>query len=997
MKLYDENGPSYVRLDDDVSFQLVRTNPKLTTNTKLMYDGENLYMESYDAAPILSTMEYKHHRVWKTGLFNRDIRNFLLGSNDAAYAIGQNVENTVVLKNFDNQFENMYWCGVESINSDRYPQEMGCIAPLYLRKKRPNYFVVFKITNPSNFNMTSGDMKFEFDKDILKNANIVKSFDLREGTPIGDYIKRYVEQRDFKYDQSVYVNFSSNEIYYYGIDKRLGVLTQKVENFEDQLLNNDNTVLREDDWITSGFERHNLIFPYIINLEFLFDDKDIQEYKFARYFGMYCNDIDLYDLKVSQCIPQTEEGSNRIFETHLVTDIDTDNIYTSDQRFYYIKDKYRNIHSARSMDALPNYFKVPGKINEDDFQGYETSSISTYVERLPGQGHATMVFRINEEIDSEFVISLYNTFREGEETRFYASGDLAAGQFHNGRFSYKGKPSEVAYAIAGAIRTAEGTAVKWLTATSSKNNVIIKAFYPGENLNNLFDIRFDSYIEQSGKITKLTKYFTGGTDVNGCLFKVYTSDRDMFFDESGNDRDEVRYFKCGYGKKNAEIIAFLPYLGENDEIDDTYSIVVTDRNGPYVNVSKTEQAEIIDKFYPRFGVLSFFPVKDFDFDTVSSAYGEYSMMDKELKALSELSNDNKDLYDKMPYGRFFYNDDIKIDNEYAYYVENIIPELTTLNKTVPFVAKWGYIDDAKDSCENPYRLNANKIFEACNFSANTFMNSADMMEYTHSMPYYITDKTLNGDDFNEYQYIPSSSSPVWTGSDEALVTYFTQQKKTGVEDPFDAIFGDVSLNTGYKSKRFNRKYSRFLLGSDTTRATTLFRGVKFEISEYVKNKEVFTGKYNGYRFSVVYKPVNNLDANAQTIRFIKNDSFKFIVCIILFDTKSQASTHYNGFSKATAYALSMGLLGVAEAEAYIDNSGEYEDSGIYNPGYDDSGYESSAGDYSSSTYTPDSGTTPSGESSSTQGTINLHQTHTITDRDLIVDDGSISDDTLIIR
>ena len=259
---------NYVRLDDDVSFQILRTNPKLTTNTKLMYDGENLFMEAYPAAPILSTMEYKHHRVWKTGLFNRDIRNFLLGTGSTSHIVGQDVEDTIMPDNFDNQFETMYWCGVEAINSDRYPQEMGCVAPLYLRKKRPNYFVIFKIDDPSNTVMQS-DLNYDFLQDVKYKAHIHKAFDLREGTPIGDYIKRYVEQRDFKYDQSIYVNFSSNEIYYYGIDKKSGVLTQKVENFQEQLLRNDNTIMRIDDWITTGFERNNLIFPYIINFEFL--------------------------------------------------------------------------------------------------------------------------------------------------------------------------------------------------------------------------------------------------------------------------------------------------------------------------------------------------------------------------------------------------------------------------------------------------------------------------------------------------------------------------------------------------------------------------------------------------------------------------------------------------------------------------------------------------------------------------------------------------------
>ena len=403
MKLYDENGPKYIRLDDDVSFALVRTNPKLTSNTKLMYDGENLYMESYDAAPILSTTEYKHHRVWKTGLFNRDIRNFLLGSNTAAFEVGQNVGNTIVLNNFDNQFENMYWCGVESINSDRYPQEMGCVAPLYLRKKRPNYFVIFKIDDPSNTVMQS-DLNYDFLQDVKYKAHIHKAFDLREGTPIGDYIKRYVEQRDFKYDQSIYVNFSSHEIYYYGIDKSSGVLTQKVENIEDQLLKNDNTIQKMDDWITSGFERNNLIFPYIINLEFLFDDKDIKEYKFARYFGMYCNDIDLYDLDVDYCIKHDES---------ITTTISTkwgseDEVKIDPDKFYYIKDKYKNIYSVKN-NRVAGMYDIPGLVSESNFIGYEPSTVSTYAERMEGVGKAFMMFEIIKPLETQDRISIVNT------------------------------------------------------------------------------------------------------------------------------------------------------------------------------------------------------------------------------------------------------------------------------------------------------------------------------------------------------------------------------------------------------------------------------------------------------------------------------------------------------------------------------------------------------------------------------------------------------------
>ena len=99
MKLFKEK-PDYVRLDDDVSFQILRTNPELTSNTKLMYDGENLFLEAYPAAPILSTRTYKNHRVWQTGLYNRDLRNFLIGINTATYIVGQNVQDRFLLDGF---------------------------------------------------------------------------------------------------------------------------------------------------------------------------------------------------------------------------------------------------------------------------------------------------------------------------------------------------------------------------------------------------------------------------------------------------------------------------------------------------------------------------------------------------------------------------------------------------------------------------------------------------------------------------------------------------------------------------------------------------------------------------------------------------------------------------------------------------------------------------------------------------------------------------------
>lgn len=946
---FDYTYPDYERLDDDVSFQVLRTNPKLTTNTKLLYDGKNMYMESYSAAPILSTESYKHFKVYGSGLFNKDLRKFLIGTDKTTYTVGQNVNNSVVLNNFDNQFENMYWCGVESINSNVYPQEMGCIAPLYLRKKRPNYFVIFKIDTPVNINyVNESDMTYDFKSDILKKAKIFKVFDLREGTPIGNYIKRYVEQKMFEYDRSIYVNFSSNEIYYYGIDKGTGVLTQKVENFEEQLLHNDNTIMKMDDWITSGFERNNLIFPYIINFEYLFDDKEIGEYKFARYFGMYCNDIDLYNLDVSDMI-HSENGTN-IIENWENVEIDNDknNFKTSENEFYYIKDKNKNIYSIKSL-YVPGYFKSPSKLDINDFTGFELTSVSTYAERISGAGHATMILDVYDKIENRKKIKIKKPIiSDGSESdeivlTFTASKNLTAGTFNqnNRSFSCKGNTTDVIKALVGLINACRGDEFELIYAYSIDNKVIIESIYPGSNMNEFIDVEFDSQ-----GIRKLTNKFDGGTDVNGCRFKVYTSDLNMFFDyiSGENEIDYSRYLRCGVGRNNSKILSHMPYINDG-KIDDTYSILITDKYGPYVNISNTEEVEILDKFYSEIGVLSFFPIKDFDFDTVSSPYGnddmiqqEFSFSNPEVKIMIDTGeSDNSDekytvvYINNVPsYGRFFYHNGNTIDTEYEYFFENIIPELALINKTVPYITKWGYVDDSRDSCENIYRLNTSKIFETSNFSANTYVKGGDIFEYTHSMPYYINnlyDDYYNENNLkNEYQYIPVNSD-LWDvckdGNYDTIintwVNYFLEEDKNN----FEKMFGDASAtvldvrknnnvietlnNKSFNNKRFNKKYSRFLLGNDTNRSSTLFRGVKFEIEELDGNKEVHTGKFNNYKFSFIYVPINgdgkNKGNDKFTVHFIKNDKYKFIVGLVLFNIKNKLSERV--FNKSFVYAGSM--------------------------------------------------------------------------------------------
>ena len=82
-----EQNIKYVKLDDGVSFSLVRTNPKLTTNTKLMYNGSKMYMESYASSELMNRAKYKNVSVKQNSTYNKDIARFLTGSGSQAYNV----------------------------------------------------------------------------------------------------------------------------------------------------------------------------------------------------------------------------------------------------------------------------------------------------------------------------------------------------------------------------------------------------------------------------------------------------------------------------------------------------------------------------------------------------------------------------------------------------------------------------------------------------------------------------------------------------------------------------------------------------------------------------------------------------------------------------------------------------------------------------------------------------------------------------------------------
>ena len=1003
----------YVKLDDGVSFSLVRTNPKLTTNTKLMYNGKKMYMESYASSDLMNRTRYKNVFVKPNSTYNKDIADFLTGSGSQAYSVYQNFSNVAISDSFDNQFETMYWCGAEYINSSFYTEEIGFVAPLYLREKLPNYFVIFRLDTPSNYNLNVDDngktldSTFDFKTDILDKAVLIKSFDLREGSVLGNYIHNYVNQEAFEFDKSMYVNFSNSEVTYYGINRIDGVFEKKVENFEDELLKTDNPIMTNDKWFTEGFERNNLIFPYIMNIEYLFDDDNFthdESYDFARYIGLYCNNIEFGEF----------EDLDELSESG----------YTQDNAIYYFEDNRKDLHRYTNndegliIDGEDNYV-----FDKRLISGFERERITEYAEPLDiYEGFINRAqygfeilkpFEPGDWVGIEYDGRVECYFADNVNRNAGKKYDMLIGEYSDFRFSVNENSSlsDIAEALAKSVNRNKTS----LFEAIYKDNVV--AFYvkrDGKEYNGsedggvkvlleaslLYNRKISlpisnsvkhigendrpiEHISESDKVVQAAEfdendniigyekssfgdyyvdYFYGACDVEidavtdryKNVFKIY-SDEYIFFDID-------RYLKTNNGS-GRRICANMIYVNGEGIADPNYRLVVVDNSpvvsgysvGYDVSVSSTYQVEILDKFKPNHGVLSWFPVKDFDFDINYSSYGQYGAFEDECNILSKkitykqiyhaedtyVDEDSLSTYESSINGikelaKSPFIDDFgdELETEYNYYFEQIHPNLCLDSKTVPYISKWGYYDEQKDSCENPYRLNVSKMFGVSNLSANTYLRDSNENEYTHSMPYYMT---LNKPDYyKQYQYIASDDVYSIHNSTEKKEQYSMSLFNDGFKTFFDCVnyWIDIFKNTevdmfsyffsGKKyGKRFNRKYSRLLGGDKFHNPSTLFRGVKFEVIRQFNGVDKRSSEYNDYKFSFIYIPVmiDSIIFN-NTIHFVKNDTFKYIVGIIFVNTMLGTYGHniFNGsvdyFNKGFLYAASKDIIRVENTKKY---------------------------------------------------------------------------------
>ena len=674
---------------DKASFQLVRTNPKLTTNVKLVVDSsDNLYLDSFNANTDLSNNIYKAFNIDPNSSYEKDVFKFYSQRglpSSIAYSAYQKNNDISVLPTYDDQYENFYSSGTESISSESYKEDLGVLAPIWLEEQIPDYFVIFRTNGPANVNLvnkTNSNFDVEdatgsskFSENILENSTIIKTFDLSQKSNIGKYLRNYRSNPLFPQSSLFVSNQADETVLFRGISYEKGGFIEKGDRLFDIFSKEEKTIIETEYLITSGFERNSVICANLINLQFLFNDEYTDEYSINRYFGIYVNaqsegsfylDSNAFYLnrlaeKQYPRITSADEISNIKNEKFVVSNtngiviyadpnsIETVTGFPNPQRvsevnsFLYVKDKYKGLHALKKGSKFPENSLRLSDLRTDlgAFTGLDfppSSSIES--EKLSSKGSAGFYIQINSgTVRNGLSIEFYDG---NEKTHTISCNSTTAptpGKANQYYFNGNGSAIDIANSILSAINF-YSIDTRFFSACVVENKIIFYSRFSGSRFNRLgFKVtENDSTISTyPSHISDQLVNFIGGSDASNSRIKVITTSKNRFIDklfEAGqniaNYVSDGLYLEEPKFDLSGNIIGFLNL--------DTYSTIIFDRVD--VEISSTGTVSSYSRYKAEFGRLSIFPVRDFDFDFYSQQYSQMGELAEEHDFYNEYVLEN---------------------------------------------------------------------------------------------------------------------------------------------------------------------------------------------------------------------------------------------------------------------------------------------------------------------------------------------------------------------
>ena len=194
------------------SYMLLKTDPKLTGNIKLVVDTSyNLYLDTFKVTEELSKSIYRKYPVSYEGNYPRDVKEVFgkIQMQELYKVPEQSLDPKRYYTNFNDQYLTMYEYGAETNDDNMYSENMKILAPLHIGKRIPDFFAIFRYEGTYNPETYQGQriQNTEKFKELLKSSKIVKTYDLRTWTSIGQYLNNYKDMlKDYLYGQT-YLQF----------------------------------------------------------------------------------------------------------------------------------------------------------------------------------------------------------------------------------------------------------------------------------------------------------------------------------------------------------------------------------------------------------------------------------------------------------------------------------------------------------------------------------------------------------------------------------------------------------------------------------------------------------------------------------------------------------------------------------------------------------------------------------------------------------------------
>lgn len=895
------------------SHVILRTNPVLTSNVKLVVDSSGeIYLDSINANRTLSDQRYKKFNLDRNGHFAYDIASYYSATPyETVYEPLRRDSDLSVYREYDKQYEEQYNYGARLNGSKEFDENIRFMAPLWINEKLPEYFVIYRIEEPisklpldDSLDGIPGNGIGIDDRimEMLNNATIVKSYDLRKGSVIGDYLDRFANDEE-RPKAPLTVSFEKDEkTSWNGIDIRRGGFASKGEYIYRDFVETDREEILNNKFITEGFKRNQLISANLINMEFLFEDFD-DVYDVNRYIGVYVNEHEEGTFK------SIRYKGNTIFidENTITSNFDIDGVTLTPKRMLpnneldlpilqYVKsgNSFGHVLNDPNTDILK--LKVKSfNINNDK---YIKKNDSLRITNILDNAKDFIKITVNEnpQPSEKFILTTYTEYLIQEPTdefyyRLVADSSMPAGEFTKNKFSLNGTTTDVAKAIVGAVKLFEDLQ---LNITLKGNEIFVENYKAGNRTNAFFlstDINYNTFsvegLPHSGELSLHADILSGfntflpyGGSYQGFGFLI--------------DETEVGDIEGDTYIKDGSLFIKIIEVVQDPKYTNYYRVCLDGRVSSLKLTDNSVGLWVENRI--KFGKFEALDFHDFDYNFYSTRNSDIGELQYEVDYTIDGVNSDQVInlsknFANLQGVRLPVTPNSSglssVDNEYDRLKENYTTELALESRVVPTINKWRYYEGV-NAKEMPYILTMSEAFGKTNFSPDIEKTGRDISSMTHEWFYLYKHPIYNG---------------ITTDSDIAeMVTKLTSyiqpepsidldySKLVDVNDNwFDRLFiydGYDVPGAGFAPAIPTTKYVRLRGGSTQAPAEALFRGLKVKLYERKEFNEsnpknlITSTTFNDYKFTAVLNYNNDQAEDSISIKAIQNKAFKF-VCLYI--------------------------------------------------------------------------------------------------------------------